>query len=138
MGIPELKPNIPKPQYSECNIGQILVIITLKKRTTQKPIVIPDQHAAYVYHTSRGCDYEISRTQIFDCSLFLHSYLFEIIFMYQPLRFIDPTMPHHVCHMHKSLYYFKQTLWAWFQRFTTRVVKCRFQHSKIDSSLVLF
>ncbi|GKB83035.1 ribonuclease H-like domain-containing protein [Tanacetum coccineum] len=43
---------------------------------------------------------------------FLHGYLSEMVYMYQPLGFVDPTRPDYVCHLQKLLYGLKQDPWA--------------------------
>ncbi|GKC43248.1 ribonuclease H-like domain-containing protein [Tanacetum coccineum] len=47
---------------------------------------------------------------------FLHGYLSKIVYMHQPLGFVDPAHPDYVCHFQRSLYVIKQASRA---RFST-------------------
>ncbi|GKB28811.1 ribonuclease H-like domain-containing protein [Tanacetum coccineum] len=48
---------------------------------------------------------------------FLNVDLSKIVYMHQPLGFVDNPYPHHVCLLQRSLYGLKQAPRAWFQRF---------------------
>ncbi|GKB38667.1 ribonuclease H-like domain-containing protein [Tanacetum coccineum] len=69
---------------------------------------------------------------------FLHGHLSEIVYMHQPLGFVDPAHPDYVCYLQRSLYGLKQASRAWFQRFASYATRVSFQHSKTDSSLFIF
>lgn len=47
-------------------------------------------------------------TQLDVRNVFLHGYLNEIIYMKQPLEFVDSKKPNHVCLLQKTLYGLKQ------------------------------
>lgn len=67
---------------------------------------------------------------------FLNGYLKEDWYMTQPVSFIDPSKPHHVCKLKKALYGLKQAPKAWFDRFKCAMVQqWQFTNSKSDSSL---
>lgn len=52
-------------------------------------------------------------------NIFLHGLLQEEVYTFQPFRFIDKTFPTHVCFLYKKFVYgLKQTLRAWYDRFT--------------------
>nr|GEV27964.1 hypothetical protein [Tanacetum cinerariifolium] len=58
--------------------------------------------------------------------------------MHQPPRFTDSAHSDYVCLIQKSLYGLKQAPRAWFQRFSSYVIRAGFYHSKTDSSLFIF
>ncbi|GAB2300803.1 hypothetical protein Dimus_038636 [Dionaea muscipula] len=66
---------------------------------------------------------------------FLHGDLREEVFMQQPKGFVDPTMPTHVCRLHKSLYGLKQAPRAWNEKFMSFLPAIGFQPSHSDPSL---
>ena len=69
---------------------------------------------------------------------FLHGFLREDVYMVQPLGYVDPDHPNHVCKLLKSLYGLKQAPRAWFERFSTQLLHMGFQASLSDSSLFTF
>ena len=69
---------------------------------------------------------------------FLHGSLSEDVYMAQPLGFIHPTYPHHVCKLQKTLYGLKQAPRAWFSRLNNKLLKMGFMGSKSNSSLFIY
>ncbi|GJZ69144.1 ribonuclease H-like domain-containing protein [Tanacetum coccineum] len=69
---------------------------------------------------------------------FLHGHLKETVYMHQPPGFTDSAHSDYVCLLQKSLYGLKQAPRAWFQRFSSYVIRAGFYHSKTDSSLFIF
>ena len=57
--------------------------------------------------------------------------------MEQPPGYVDPYFPQHVCKLKKALYGLKQALSAWFQRFSSFLLKLGFTCSCVDTSFVL-
>ncbi|GKA14246.1 ribonuclease H-like domain-containing protein [Tanacetum coccineum] len=68
---------------------------------------------------------------------FLNGDLSETIYMHQPLGFVDPRYPHHVCRLQRSLYGLKQAPRAWFHRFAAYATRFGFSPSRCDSSLFI-
>jgi len=58
--------------------------------------------------------------------------------MEQPTGFVHPTMPTHVCRLHKSLYGLKQAPWAWYTRLRDFLLSIGFKDSKVDTFLFIF
>ncbi|GJX89982.1 ribonuclease H-like domain-containing protein [Tanacetum coccineum] len=58
--------------------------------------------------------------------------------MHQPPGFTDSAHSNYVCLLQKSLYGLKQAPRAWFQRFSSYVIRAGFYHSKTDTSLFIF
>ncbi|GJT52593.1 ribonuclease H-like domain-containing protein [Tanacetum coccineum] len=69
---------------------------------------------------------------------FLYGHLIETVYMHQPPGFTDSAHSDYVCLLQKSLYGLKQAPRAWFQRFSSYVIRAGFYHSKTDSSLFIF
>nr|GEV27106.1 retrovirus-related Pol polyprotein from transposon TNT 1-94 [Tanacetum cinerariifolium] len=69
---------------------------------------------------------------------FLHGNLKERVCMKQPLGFIDPQQPNHVCLLHKSLYGLKQASHDWFERLFRALFDLGFKGSKTDPSLFIY
>jgi hypothetical protein len=66
---------------------------------------------------------------------FLHGHLQGQVFAQQPVGFVDPARPHHICSLSKSLYGLKQAPRAWFLRFTRHIKTLGFTATRSDSSL---
>jgi hypothetical protein len=69
---------------------------------------------------------------------FLHSSLSEDVYMRQPPDFADPHRPNHVCKLHKAIYGLKQAPRAWFQRFSSFLLRVGFTQSKADNSMFIY
>ncbi|GJY76867.1 ribonuclease H-like domain-containing protein [Tanacetum coccineum] len=57
---------------------------------------------------------------------FLNGDLSKTVYMHQPLGFVDPRYPHHVCRLQRSLYGLKQAPRAWFNRFAAYATRVGF------------
>ncbi|KAK2978061.1 hypothetical protein RJ640_015699 [Escallonia rubra] len=69
---------------------------------------------------------------------FLHGTLYEDVYMCQPLGFEDPSHPHHVCKLHRSIYSLKQAPRAWFNHLSSFLVFLDFVPSQTDLSLFVW
>uniref|UniRef100_A0A2N9I3R3 Reverse transcriptase Ty1/copia-type domain-containing protein n=1 Tax=Fagus sylvatica TaxID=28930 RepID=A0A2N9I3R3_FAGSY len=69
---------------------------------------------------------------------FLHGTLKEVVYMEQPPGFSSSIFPNHVCRLHKALYGLKQAPRAWFDRFSSFLLRLGFTCSTADSSLFIF
>lgn len=74
-----------------------------------------------------------SVTQLDVQNAFLHGDLKEAVFMQQPLGFIHPDHPNHVCFLTKALYGLKHAPRAWFHRLRHCLLQLGFQPSKSDA-----
>jgi hypothetical protein len=68
---------------------------------------------------------------------FLNGFLTESLYMSQPQGFSHPSLPNHVCKLHKDFYGLKQAPKAWFSRLSTKLCELGFVGSKVDSSLFI-
>ena len=57
--------------------------------------------------------------------------------MKQPLGFVHPQYPHHVCKLHKALYGLKQAPRAWFSQLSSKLLELGFHGSLSDTSLFI-
>ena len=71
-------------------------------------------------------------------SAFLHGTLEEDVFMEQPQGYIDPTKPHHVCKMLKSIYGLRQAPRSWYTKFSSKLEELGFSMIVSDPSLFVF
>nr|GEZ30696.1 hypothetical protein [Tanacetum cinerariifolium] len=69
---------------------------------------------------------------------FLHGHLSETVYIHHPPGFANPVHPDYVYHLQRLLYGLKQAPGAWFRRFASYATRFGFQHSKTDSSLLIF
>nr|GEY88810.1 hypothetical protein [Tanacetum cinerariifolium] len=76
--------------------------------------------------------------QLDDHNAFFHENLKKQVYMKQPLGFIDPQQPNHVCLLHQSLYGLKQASRAWFERLSKALFDLDSKGSKTDQSLFIF
>jgi hypothetical protein len=67
---------------------------------------------------------------------FLNGSLQEVVYM-QPIGFVDPALPTHVCRLHRSLYGLKQASQAWYTRLSDFLLSIGFCASKVDTSLFI-
>lgn len=51
---------------------------------------------------------------------------------------MDPQKPTYVCRFHKAIYGLKQAPWAWFNRFSSFIIRYGFIQSKVDHSLFVY
>lgn len=58
--------------------------------------------------------------------------------MEQPLGFVDPQRPNHVCKLNKALYGLKQAPRSWFHRLSTFLLSNGFSCSRADTSLFIY
>jgi hypothetical protein len=69
---------------------------------------------------------------------FLHGHLNKTVYCQQPLGFVDPAAPDHVCLLQKSLYGLKQAPRSWHQRFSGFIQRSGFTASTSDTSLFVY
>lgn len=66
---------------------------------------------------------------------FLHGSLPKLVYMMQPPGFMDPTYPHHVCRLRKSLYGLRQAPCEWYLALPSAALsKFGFHQSKADDT----
>jgi hypothetical protein len=58
--------------------------------------------------------------------------------MVQPLGFLHPSFPNHVCNLQKAIYGLKQASRAWFSRLSNKLLQIGFMGSKADTSLFIY
>ncbi|GJS15244.1 putative reverse transcriptase domain-containing protein [Tanacetum coccineum] len=68
---------------------------------------------------------------------FLYGHLTKTVYMHQPLGFVDPAHPNHVCLLQKSLYGRKQALRAWFQCFATYDIRSTYAREVLERAGML-
>lgn len=69
---------------------------------------------------------------------FLQGVLKEHVFMTQPLGFINPQYPRHVCKLRKSIYGLKQAPGVWFDRLANYLLHLGFTCCRSNPSLFIF
>jgi len=69
---------------------------------------------------------------------FLHGHFKELVYMEQTLGFSNPNFPTHICHLRKAIYGLKQAPRAWFDKFSSFLLKLGFTCNRADSSLFIF
>ena len=66
---------------------------------------------------------------------FLNGVIQEEVYVEQPPRFESNTFPHHVFKLYKALYGRKHTPRAWYEHFSSVLVKNDFERGKVDTTL---
>jgi len=97
--------------------------------------VIKQATVRLVFFIAVSCNWKIHQLDIHIA--FLNGVLIEEVYMKQPLGFVDPTLPSHVCRLHKSLYGLKQASRAWYTRLSDFLLSIGFLASKVDTSLFI-
>ncbi|KAM3412689.1 hypothetical protein ACQJBY_004055 [Aegilops geniculata] len=69
---------------------------------------------------------------------FIHGHLEEQVFCQQPMGFVDPACPDHVCLLSRSLYGLKQAPRAWYQRIAAFLHQLGFRSIRFDASLFVY
>lgn len=69
---------------------------------------------------------------------FLHGDLQEQVYTTQPIGFINPNFPHHVCRLNNAIYGLKQAPRAWFSKLSNRLLELGFTSSLSNSSLFIY
>lgn len=67
-----------------------------------------------------------------------HGDLQETVYMKQPAGFVDQSKPNHVWRLNKAIYGLKQSPRAWFDKFSSFLIKFGFSCSKSDPSLFVY
>lgn len=68
---------------------------------------------------------------------FLRGFLNTLVYMQQPLGYIDSNHPMHVCKLHKALYGLKQAPRTWFDRLSDFLLQQNFYSSQADPQGIL-
>ncbi|TYJ96768.1 putative mitochondrial protein [Cucumis melo var. makuwa] len=69
---------------------------------------------------------------------FLNGKLDEIVYMAQPPRYVNSSLPGYICKLNKAIYGLKQALRAWNAALSQALLKWGFVNSRSDSSLFIF
>ena len=70
-------------------------------------------------------------------SVFLNGFISEEVYVEQPPRFLDQTMPNHVYKLNKALYDLKQTPKAWYDRLSKFLLDNNFIRDNVDKTLFI-
>jgi hypothetical protein len=62
----------------------------------------------------------------------------EEVYMHEPLGYIDPRYPNHVCWLDKAIYGLKQAPQAWYSKLSAKLIQLGFITSKGDTSLFMY
>ena len=70
-------------------------------------------------------------------SVFLNGYISEKVYVEQPLRFMDQTMPNHIFKLNKALYGLKQVPRAQYDRLSKFLLENNFTRGSVDKTLFI-
>jgi len=98
-------------------------------------LVIKQVTVRLVFSIAVSRNWQIHQLDIHNA--FLNGVLIEEVYMKQPSGFVDPTLPSHVCRLHKSLYGLKQATRAWYTCLSDFLLSIGFLASKVDTSLFI-
>lgn len=71
-------------------------------------------------------------------STFSNGRLEEVVYMKQPVRYVNKSFPNHVCKLDKAIYDLRQAPRTWYDQFRSTLLNWGFRNSRADNSVFFF